>query len=293
MIGNILVRILVIPFVYLLALLPTRLLYVKSTFFFYFVYYVIGYRKKVVLENLANSFPEKTREELRSISKKFYRHFCDILFETIKNAHISPGELKKRCVFTPAATEIFKDYERRKQTIVAVLGHCGNWEWNALSYSINFKQTLLGVYHPLSNATFDRFVYRWRTRFGAKIIPMKSFYSFLLSNKDKPFTVGLIADQSPPPESATWLKFLNQQTPVFNGPAKVAKKFNYPLVYVHVIIKHRGTYILDVKKISDNPAAEKEEELTEKHLRLLEENIIQQPHIWLWSHRRWKHKPRT
>jgi len=288
--GNILTSIFLIPLIYLLACLPMSVLYFKSSGLYYFTYYILGYRKKVVIDNLRKSFPDKSENELASLSKQFYRHFCDIIFETIKNAVISEAELKKRCVFTTQATEIFNEYSNKKQSVVAVLGHCGNWEWNALAYSVNFKQPLLGVYHPLSNKTFNSFIYKWRTRFGATIISLREFYPFLIANKNKTYTIGLIADQSPPPESATWLTFLNQATPVFNGPVKIARKFNYPLVYVHVKKTGRGYYVLDVKKISEAPASESEDTLTAKHVQLLEENIKQQPYTWLWSHKRWKHR---
>lgn len=283
-------RVLVIPFIYTLSWLPMPLLYLKSSAFYIIVYYIIGYRKKVVYDNLKNSFPEKTEDELRNIMKDFYKHFCDIIFETIKNASISKAFLKNHCQFTPQAQAIFNEYSVKQQSIVAVLGHCGNWEWNALAYQVYFKQPLLGVYHPLSNKAIDAFLLKWRGKFGSKIIPLKAFYPFLINHKTEAYTIGLIADQSPPPESAYWSNFLNQDTAVFNGPEKIARKFNYPMVYIHVIKEGRGKYQLDVIKITDNPNQFKDGELSEKHLRLLEDNIRQQPFIWLWSHKRWKHK---
>jgi Kdo2-lipid IVA lauroyltransferase/acyltransferase len=284
------VRVLVIPLIYILSWLPMRVLYFKSSAFYLIVYYLIGYRKKVVYENLKRSFPEKSEQELLRIMKDFYRHFCDLIFETIKNASVSPYFLKKHCRFTEDAVAIFKEYADKNQSIVAVLGHCGNWEWSALSYQVHFPQTLLGVYHPLSNKPFNDFLLKWRSKFGSVIIPIKEFYPFLIKNKHKTYTIGLIADQSPPPESAYWCTFLNQETPVFNGPEKIARKFNYPMVYVKVIKESRGNYVLDVIKISDVPQSFEEGKLSAEHVRLLEENIREQPHTWLWSHKRWKHK---
>lgn len=265
-------------------------LYLKSTGFYFFVYYILGYRKKVVLTNLRNSFPEKSEQEIHSIAKQFYKHFCDVIVETIKTASISKEELIKRCTYTENAKAIFDEYTKKKQTIVAVMGHCGNWEWNALSYQTQFNQELLGVYHPLSNKAFDEFIFKWRNRFGGSFIPLKEFYPFLITNKQKNFTIGLIADQSAPPESAFWTKFLNQDTAVFNGPEKIAKKFNYPMVYVSVIKVKRGMYQLDVKKITDDPKSFAPGELSQLHVNCLEENIKAQPYNWLWSHKRWKHK---
>jgi KDO2-lipid IV(A) lauroyltransferase len=283
-------RLLVIPLIYMISYLPMPLLYLFSNLLFLLTYYVIGYRKEVVRNNLMKSFPEKSETERNKIMKDFYLHFCDIIFETVKNASISSGFLKKHCQFTPQANTIFKEYTSRNQSIVAVLGHCGNWEWNALSYQVHFSQPLLGVYHPLSNKAFNKFLWKWRSKFGSHIIAGREFYHYLLNYQSTAFTIGLIADQSPPPESAYWTNFLHQDTPVFNGPEKIARKFNLPVVYVFVRKLKRGCYELDVKKITDNPKQLKDGELSEMHVRYLEDNIREQPHIWLWSHKRWKHQ---
>ncbi len=290
---DLLIRVFVIPLMYALSLLPMPVLYLKSSAFYVFVYYLLGYRKNVVLANLRNSFPEKSEKEIEGIAKAFYKHFCDIIFETIKNASISEKELIKRCKFTENAKKSFESYAGKKQTIIAVMGHCGNWEWNALGYQVQFDQPLLGVFHPLSNKPFNEFLLKWRSKFGSSIIPLKEFYPFLLKNKHRNFTIGLIADQSPSPESAYWTTFLNQETPVFNGPEKIARKLNLPVVYVHVIKKGRGYYELDVKHIVEDPRSLEEGKLSELHVKYLEENIKEQPEIWLWSHKRWKHKRKS
>lgn len=247
----------------------------------------------MVYDNLKNAFPEKTETELLKIQKEFFKHFCDIIFETVKNATISKQELMKRCSFTDNAKKIFNEYNTKKQSIIAVIGHCGNWEWSALSYQAHFNQKLLGAYHPLTNKIFDDFVYKLRSRFGGIIVSMKEFYPFLLNNKDKNFTIGLIADQSPPPEGALWVNFLNQETAVFSGPEKIATKFNFPVVYVHVTKIKRGYYLCDVKNVVELPKDCTPHEITQKHVKLLEENIKEQPFNWLWSHKRWKHKRKS
>lgn len=193
---------------------------------------------------------------------------------------------------TDHAIEVFENFEKQKQSIVGVMGHCGNWEWGAIAYQFYFKQLITGVYHPLSNKNFDAFMLKLRGRMGGNIVAMKNLYRELLSLKQKgiPTTVGLIADQTPPPESAYWTTFLNQDTPVFNGPEKLARKFNYPLVYVGVKKLKRGYYQMDATVLTLHPNELREGELSELHTRALEKNIVEQPHIWLWTHKRWKHK---
>lgn len=288
--GDILTRVLVVPFVYLLSFLPLWILHAKSSAFYVLVYYVLGYRKKVVLQNLRNSFPDKSEEEIKKICKGFYKNFCDIIFETIKSFSITKEELGRRVHYTESGKKIVNDHAAKKQSIVIVIGHCANWEWTPLSYQPNFEQVLLGVYHPLSNKTFDGLMLKMRSKFGAHIISMKEFYPFLIRNRTTNYSLGLNADQSPPPESAYWTKFLNQDTAVFNGPAKIAKKFNYPLVYGRVIRVKRGYYEIDIRMVCEDPKLYTEDQISDMHLKHLEENILAKPADWLWSHRRWKHK---
>ncbi len=252
----------------------------------------MGYRKKVVVQNLKNSFPEKTEEEIQKITKQFYKHFCDVIFETLKLYTISQENLKKRIVFTDEAIKTMNSFFDKGQSIVGVIGHVGNWEWGAISHQIYFKQLITGVYHPLSNKSFDAFMLKLRGRFGGNIVSMTALYKELLTLRQKniPTTIGLIADQTAPPESAYWLTFLNQDTPVFVGTEKLAKKFNYPVVYLPIKKIKRGYYQMGAIVITENPKDMPDGKITELHTRELEKNIQEQPFSWLWSHRRWKHK---
>lgn len=290
--GSLLFKIFVIPILYFISILPFWLHQAFSSALYVLIYYVVGYRKKVVLTNLRNSFPEKTEPEIKTICKQFYKHFCDVIFEILKLMTISEEKFRKHFVFTQNAITIIRGFEARGQSIIGVMGHCGNWEWGAIAHQFYFKQIITGVYHPLSNKNFDAFMLKLRGRKGGNIVAMKNLYRELLSLKQKniPTTVGLIADQTPPPESAYWTTFLNQDTPVFNGPEKLAKKFNYPMIYVPVKKLKRGFYEMDAVLITDKPNEMPEGLISELHTKALEKNIREQPYTWLWSHRRWKHK---
>lgn len=289
---SLLFKIVVLPPLYLISIMPFWLLRLKASGLYVLVYYMVGYRKKVVIQNLKNSFPEKSAEEIKKISKAFYKHFCDVIFEIVKLLTISDKNFKKHFAFTQNAINIIGNYENKKQSWIGVMGHCGNWEWGAIAHQFYFKQLITGVYHPLSNKSFDTFMLNLRGRKGGNIVAMKNLYRELLSLKQKniPTCIGLIADQAPPPESAYWTTFLNQDTPVFNGAEKLAKKFNYPVVFVPVIKKKRSFYEMDAVVITENPNELAEGVISELHAKALEKNILQQPHTWLWTHKRWKHK---
>jgi Kdo2-lipid IVA lauroyltransferase/acyltransferase len=289
--GTAVFRITVVPLLYLISLFPFPILYLFSDALFVIAYLVFGYRKKVVTLNLERAFPEMSPQERNRIRRKFYRHFCDVIFETIKLLTIKPETFRNRCVMDRECIATFNRFIERNQSVIGVMGHCGNWEWGAIAHQLYFTRMITGVYHPLSNKGFDRLMLDLRSRFGGDIVAMNHLYKRLLSLRQQNVstTVGLIADQSPAPESAYWTTFLNQDTPVFNGPEKLARKFNNPVIYLKVMKTGRGRYTLSATVLTETPLELDEGKISELHTRALEANIREQPHCWLWSHRRWKH----
>lgn len=257
---------------------------------FVMVYHVFGYRKKVVAQNLRNAFPEKTEKEIRTIMRRFYRSFCDVLLETFKTLTISEQSAIKRCKLTPDALQLFNRYADENKSIIIVMGHLGNWEWAGNTFSLQCRHHLYVVYHPLSNKHFNGLIYRMRTRFGTGLIAMKDTFREMVQHRAELDATAFIADQTPAPDNAFWLTFLNQDTPVFQGTEKIARKMNYPVVYTRVERVKRGYYEISAETLFDEPGKTTDGEITAAHTRALEKDIQRQPESWLWSHRRWKHK---
>jgi KDO2-lipid IV(A) lauroyltransferase len=279
-----------LPFLYLISLLPFPVFYLFSDFIYFLLYRVVGYRKKVVFGNLKNSFPEKSHNELKKIEKDFYRYLCDLFLETIKTLTISRSEAVKRCKFNAKTTLVFNELANKNQSCIIVMGHYGNWEWAGNSFSLQCKQQLYVIYHPLSNKYFDKLMYDLRTRFGTKLYAMKDTMREMIRNKNEVNATAFIADQTPSPDSAYWTTFMNQDTPVFWGTEKIAQKLNYPIVYITIKKIKRGYYEVDSELLINEPKNTSLGEISELHTRKLESDIITQPSMWLWSHRRWKHK---
>ena len=277
-------------FIYLVALIPFPFIYGVSDFLFILIYYIVGYRKKVVIENLRKSFPEKSEEEIKKITKRFYHYLCDLFIETFKTLTFSENAAKKHCSMHPKAQALFDRYHAEGKSIILVMGHYGNWEWAGSTFSLLCKQQLYVIYHPLANKHFNGLICKMRSLFGTKLYAMKDAFKDMMNNKTEISATAFIADQTPPPESAYWTKFLNQQTPVFWGTEKIARKLNYPVVYVSMKLKKRGYYELHAETLFENPKECTVGEISEAHTRRLEADIVQQPELWLWSHRRWKHK---
>jgi Kdo2-lipid IVA lauroyltransferase/acyltransferase len=278
-----------LPFIYLLSVLPFPLLYLLSDGIYVLLYYVLRYRRKVVSENLTKSFPEKDRKQIREIESRFYRYFCDLFLETFKTLTISKKSMVKHCRFEPEILAMFNEMAGRNQSFMVVMGHFGNWEWAGNTFSICCKHQLYVIYHPLSNKYFNGLVYRMRTRFGTRLIPMKDTLREMLKNRNELTATAFIADQAPLPDRAYWMNFMNQDTPVFLGIEKIALKIHYPIIYTTIRRVKRGYYRVFAEKIELSSQLLETGALTEIHTRKLEADIRSQPENWLWTHRRWKH----
>jgi Kdo2-lipid IVA lauroyltransferase/acyltransferase len=275
---------------WLLSLLPFKILYIISDGLYYLIFYVFKYRRNVVYTNLKNAFPEKDEKERHKIAKKFYHHFCDLLVETIKLMTISKKEGLRR--FRWVNVEMLEKYYNEGKSVLCVTGHYGNWE---VSFQIGLLTKLwpLPIYKPMTNKYFDKYMFKRRARFDAEPVPMSNIFRKLVQYKkeNRPTISAFVSDQTPlRSEIQYWTTFLNQDTAMFLGLEKIAKKFNYPVLYVTIDKPKRGYYDLILKSLNDNPADSTEHELTEQHVKALEEDIIRKPELWLWSHRRWKHK---
>ena len=279
---------LALPFIYCMSILPFWALYALSDCMYTIVFYVIGYRRKVVEQNLRNSFPEKTEAEIIELSKKYYRYMCDLILESLKKITINEKEALAHCSFKDK--EIFQKYYDENRSVILLMGHYGNWEWAGSSFSLSNKHQLFVVYKTLSNPHFESLMCKTRTMFGTKLIKMENTLRDILNNKNNCSAYAFIADQTPSPQNAYWTTFLNQDTPLFTGAEKLAKKLNFPVVFINIVRIKRGYYEIKAEVLSENPKDTKENEITQAYIQRLEKEIIKMPETWLWSHRRWKHK---
>ena len=277
---------------FLHALLPFCVLYLYSDVLAFFMYHVVRYRRRLVRKNLTLSFPEKSEKEIIRIEKDFYLHFCDYIVETIKVLHISDEEMKKRMKFTNL--EIYQPYIEKGNSFVMTLGHYGNWEWFS-SFAMYRQEGVCPsqIYRKLKNKPFDRLMYNLRARFGAVSIEKNDTLRAIIKmmRSGKQLFVGFIADQKPSKNNMHyWTTFLNQETSVLTGPERIARQTGFVVLYADVKKIKRGYYEAEIIIISDEPKLTKENEITEKYIRLMEQTIKRNPADWLWSHNRWKHK---
>jgi Kdo2-lipid IVA lauroyltransferase/acyltransferase len=275
---------------WIITFLPLPVLYIFSDLLYLVLYYIVSYRRKVVAENLRNSFPEKSKEELKTIEKKFYRHLADLLIETFKLTHMSKAEQKNR--FTYSNLQVIDRLREDKRDIIAVLGHYNNWEWPTL-LPYYLKYIIIIIFKPLQNKYFNGFINRQRSKYGIVLTPTSQVIREIINyRKNNINTLSVfISDQIPAKgDIKFWTKFLNQDTAVFTGAGKIAAKYDMAIVFFHIQKVKRGHYNLDIELLLEHTEGLSEDLITETHVRRLEEIIREKPEYWIWSHRRWKHK---
>ncbi|WP_281615809.1 lysophospholipid acyltransferase family protein [Flammeovirga sp. SubArs3] len=275
------------PF-YLLSLLPINVLYIFSDILYVFIFKVFQYRRDIVMDNLIKSFPEKKYREIREIEKRFYHHFCDIMFESIKTLTMNKREIEKR--FKIKNPELIQELYHQNKNIVLYSAHLGNWEWcTFLPLFLDHKVT--AFYQPLSNKYFDELMKLIRSRLGVLCIPSQNGYKTLLKLKaEKKLTFNLIiGDQSPSHKSSRyWTHFLHRETAFLMGADVISNKNNCAVIYPQCIKVKRGVYETQFIVLDESPRESQRHSVIEKYSKALEENINQQPYLWLWSHNRWK-----
>ncbi len=274
------------PFIYLIAALPFGALY-KVSNVLYYIFRLTGYRQKVVLTNLRNSFPDKSPAEIEDLCWIYYSYLCDLILETLKTLRMTEKESKDHCTFHHQEW-LDKLYEEKKSFII-VMGHYGNWEWAGPSFTLNTNFQLVVIYRPLTNTYFERMMVGMRTRFGTRITPVNLTLRDMVANRKQVTATAFIADQTAPHDKGYWTNFLNQDTIVFTGPEKLAIKFDYPVVFMNIKRVRRGYYDVTPELLFSKPRETTENEISEAFMKRLEKEIILDPTIWLWSHRRWKH----
>jgi Kdo2-lipid IVA lauroyltransferase/acyltransferase len=272
-----------------ISLLPYPVLYRLSDSLYYVIYYFVGYRRKVVVQNIKNSFPKKTNAEQVEIAKKYYRHFCDLALESLKIFTITEREVQDRMVLKNP--EVINKYFDEKKSVILAGGHFNNWELFAVAIASVIKHEAIAIYKPFTSKYFDEKMRHTRGKYGLQMISTKNVKDFFLANRTRLTATIFGCDQSPPfADKCHWMTFLNQDTGVLFGVEKYAKEYDYPVVFVRINKEKRGYYSFEFEDVGDQPTQTSHGEITEKVTRMLESDILEKPEFWLWSHKRWKHK---
>lgn len=271
---------------YVISLLPMSFLYSIASFTFFVAYHIVGYRKAVVFQNVARSFPEKRYGEVHAIVRKFYACFVSYFAEIIKNVSVPAEVLDKKIIFENL--ELINQYINSGRDVIACLGHCGNWEMlNFMPYKIPHE--IYAVYKPLRSGAMNRLMIKQRSRFGIKLLADSAVVRHVLSKGSNPAVYLFPADQCPHIKDEKYrFTLLNQETYFFSGMEKLARKGRTAVIYLHITQLSKGNYKIVCLPICSKAESTTDGEITKKYINLLTENIIEEPYGWLWTHKRWK-----
>ena len=290
---NFITKLFIAPLLIFISYLPFRLLYFIYDIFYYFLYYIIRFRRKIVRKNLVLSKIALNKKDLIIIEKKFYRHLTDVFFEMFKFYSISPDEMKKR--FYIENPELFYEFEKKNKSVMFMTSHYGGFEW-FLSITYHVPQLPFAVYTPLSNKSLESLIKKFRLRHGYKLISRYEAGAYIKKQlkENKLFLYGMAADQSAQIRSITyWKEFLGIKVPVFTGSERIAKQHNIPVVFGKVVKISRGYYKVVVELISEFPNDYENYKITDIYLEKLEKQIREVPEYYYWTHNRFKHKDKA
>jgi KDO2-lipid IV(A) lauroyltransferase len=276
--------------VWLPSLLPLKVLYILADCIYPVVYHAVKYRRKVVRHNLTAAFPQKSDAEIIAIEKDFYHYFCDMMVEMLHFEHISSREFRRR--FDVSEIETLEKLVEQYGSVMVITAHYGNWEWGAALHLFMPDVTFCNIYKRLKNRKFDNFMQKVRGRFGGVNVEMKTLLRKIHEQNDKKSSTVyiMIADQRPARSSIRHrTTFLNQDTAVVTGPEKLAKRFGFPMIYIHIERRARGYYKLKYFPLTGQPSQQPDFSITDRYLQILENEICQKPAYWLWTHNRWKY----
>ncbi|WP_291150175.1 lysophospholipid acyltransferase family protein [Flavobacterium sp. UBA7680] len=284
------VYIIAFPLLWLISILPFRLFYLLSDFVYFLVYRIIRYRKSVVRENLALTFPHLSKAERKVIEKKFYHHMCDMFLEMVKTISITPEEMEKR--FHVTNIELVQDYARRGKSVILVASHYASYEWLlTINPKIGFQG--IAVYKKIANPYFDKLIRKIRSKYDTELVETRKAIPTMAQNQrdGKLSMYGLASDQSPKLDRIFHsMKFMGIEVPVHTGAEMLAKKYDLSVIMVKVKKVSRGHYEATFLSIADNPHDYKNFDITEKYLKEVEKQILEAPEFYLWTHKRWKHR---
>ena len=272
----------------LLSWLPFPLLYALAWVSYLLLYYVAGYRKTVVYENLRRAFPDKSGIEITVLAKMFYRQLAQVAFEIVKARRMSKADFRQRVELVNP--ELVRQYSNNFQDSVIVLAiHQGNWEWMLHGVTSALGVPVDPVYKPLHNKSADQLIFDIRSRFGSRPVSMKYATRDIIRRRREFRLFVMVADQSPiRSERSYWTEFMHQPAAFYLGTEAIAKMTGFPILFAQCRRQRRGHYQLEFHELAQAPYDKNSHEITERYVRMAEQAIRSEPQSWLWSNRRWK-----
>lgn len=273
----------------LISVLPLSFSYLLSYFFYIILNYILKYRKDIVIQNLKNSFPDKSEEDIMLLRKKYMKIMADLIIESLRFSKMTKENFLKHFEFKNL--ELLDELYNKNKSVFVACGHTGSWELAAMVLPLVCKHKVFAIYQPQKNQLFDEYIKKIRGSFGLELLASKQAYKNFISNRNILTLNYILGDQSPSKDGDNyWTNFLNQETAFFTGLEKMSKSLDFAVVFLRIIRRKRSNYMLEFQLLTKDAKQSESGEISELYVRALENLILEYPENWLWSHRRWKHK---
>lgn len=290
MIEYILVRLVVL----MLKPLSWRMTYFLSSYLAHFMKNW-GPRRRIVINNIEQCYPQATEVEKSKIIDDFYQHLADIICENFKvystNATDKATTINKRLVIKNP--ELLSKLLKKYSSTLVISSHYANWEWLGYKLAMTYDKRMHHPFKHLKNPFIDRYIFNMRVILGPTLTPHKSMMKvFLKSSRPKKNNNGqgfiLLTDQNPGASQDTITSaFMGQPTRCMIGPEKMALQTKSPMVYAKMKRINRGQYTVELIQLD---SANDQYTVTNQVLKILEQQTIEDPSSFLWSHERWKER---
>lgn len=290
---KLLVYILTYPIIWILSILPFRVLYMLSDILYVLIYHIIGYRKKVVYKNISIAFPDKSQKEITAIGKAFYKHFVDIFIEMVKFFSITEKQINAHYKYTNP--ELLIDLYKNGKSTILIGAHYANWEW-ILNINGHIPYKCVAAFTRVSNPYFNKSILKSRSKFGAFLVPTNKTIQEMVDNKNNNVQAlyGLLSDQSPQlKRTFYWREYFGVKVPVHTGAEMLAKKYDMNVVMMRTKKVKRGYYETSFELLTDNARQYKDYDLTDVFIELAEDQIREDPRYYFWTHNRFKHSDKA
>lgn len=256
------------------------------------VFAFVPIRRRLVLDALKASFPEKDEAWRKKTLHGMYRHFSWMIVEFL--ACQNDPALVNKMVVEVEGRECADAQRASGAGCFMLAGHFGNWEilggwllWNGYPVQPAARDA--------DNPEFAALIERYRANLGETTLRKGAMnVRHMLRQAQAGNWIALLADQDAGPHAVP-VTFLNRRTTMVEGPAALALTAKLPLLAVYSLrlapFKYRVVFLPDLVGNLQERSRENVAALTQKANAMLEDMVRLAPEQWFWFHRRWKTDP--
>jgi len=232
-----------------------------------------------------------SKEEKIDIIKATYESLLFALVDFVKNQGISKEKLFQKVTFHN--TSAIEEALQKKQKIILITAHYGNWELLPLSLAARYGG-LTGVGRKLDSSVIDKILKKNREQFNIKMLEkngaMKGMINALQNNE----MLGLLVDQNTSSESGILVNFFGKPVRHTPSAAILARRFNAVIFPAFITSSSSSRYkVTFYDPIYTNKTDNKDKDILEsvqKQAKITEDIIRKKPKEWFWLHKRWKNR---